>query len=71
MHCGKLCLSTAIQSGVAVVSPLNALQLYIILVLSFIVGVIAVSDHPEWFNGGGLEAGMVVPTPDVSRIPDR
>ena len=43
-------LSTAIQSGVAVVSPLNALQLYIILVLSFIVGVIAVSDHPEWFN---------------------
>lgn len=52
-------------------SPLNALQLYIILVLSFIVGVIAVSDHPEWFNGGGLEAGMVVPTPDVSRIPDR
>lgn len=30
--------------------PLTAIQLYIIVVLSLLVGGLALADHPEWFQ---------------------
>jgi hypothetical protein len=33
-------------------SGLTMFQLYLILVLLFFDGMIAVTDHPEWFGGG-------------------
>ena len=32
-------------------SGLTMFQLYLILVLSLFVGLIAYNDHPEWFDG--------------------
>lgn len=43
-------------------SPLTALQLYIICILSFFVAAEAVIDHPEWFNGPQAEV-QYAPTP--------
>jgi len=41
-------------------SPLTALQMWIILVLSFLIGVTLIADHPGLFNG---------PQPDTAAPP--